>query len=136
MADKIVARLQIFQKTKKTRVMLVLDGPPDPNISETQDQRNSFSVHFSPLDGSADDTIKVIISRETDLRQFIVVSSDREIQNHARSQGAKRMNCKDFNRLLKSAIKDHRKSTELEKHERVPSPLEIKHWVNIFKRKK
>ncbi len=132
----LVSRLFVFQRTKKTRVLLVFDGTADLNLIGKKFQKKSFSVIFPPPDQNADGVIKEIILKQTDVRRFFVVSSDREIQNFARSKGAKFMNCKEFNKELKTALKEHKKSQELEKAVTPPSPLEINQWLNIFKTKK
>jgi hypothetical protein len=46
------------------------------------------------------------------------------------------MSCKEFNREFKTALKEHKKSQELEKTFAPPSPLEINQWLKIFKAKK
>jgi predicted RNA-binding protein with PIN domain len=132
----LVSRLFIFQRTKKTRVLLVFDGTADLNLIGKKFQKKSFSVIFPPPDQNADGVIKEIISKQTDLRRFFVVSSDREIQDFAKSKGANSMSCKEFNREFKTALKEHKKSQELEKTFAPPSPLEINQWLKIFKAKK
>ncbi len=91
---------------------------------------------FPSFDQDADDAIKEIISKETDLRRFFVVSSDREIKNFAKAKGAKSLSCKEFERELKSALKEHRESQAKEKKAPPPSSLEIDQWLKIFKKKK
>ena len=132
----LVSRLFTFQQSKKTRVLLVFDGTADLNLLGKRFQQKSFSVIFPPPDQNADRVIKEIISKQTDLRQFFVVSSDREIQYFARSKGAKSMSCKEFNLELKTTLKEHKKTQELEKKFTPPSPLEISQWLKIFKAKK
>jgi predicted RNA-binding protein with PIN domain len=132
----LISRLLNFQKVKKTRIMLVFDGPPDPDLSDKAFNGIPFSVIYPPEDQNADSVIKEIISRQTDLRQFYVVSSDREIKYNARSQGAKSLSCQEFNRQLKEALKEYRKNAEMEKHVQTPTPLEIEYLTHIFKKKK
>ena len=133
---RLIFRLLIFQKVKNTRVILVFDGPPDLSLSENTFQGIPFSVHHPAFDEDADMVIKDIISKQTDLRQFHVVSSDREIQTYARSKGAKSLNCVEFNRMLKQTMREHKNLSEMEKNTATPSPLEVKHWTDIFNLKK
>jgi predicted RNA-binding protein with PIN domain len=133
---ELISRLIIFQKVKNTRVMVVFDGPPDPNISEEDFKGMSFYVYYPDFGQNADTVIKKIISKETDLRQFFVVSSDREIKFFAKSKGAKSINCQEFNRQLKKALKKYKKNMEMEKNVELPSPLEVKLWSKLFERKK
>lgn len=134
--QRLIFRLLIFQKIKNTRVILVFDGHPDLSLPADMFQGVPFSVHYPAFEEDADTVIKDIISKQTDLRQFHVVSSDRDLQTYARSQGAKSLNCDDFNRMLKQTIREHKKLAELEKNVSLPSPLEIKHWIEIFNTKK
>jgi len=132
----LISRLRKFQKQKRTRVLVVFDGPPDPDLLSEQFREKNFSVIFPLPEQNADKIIKKIISRETDLRRFFVVSSDREIKNFAKSKGAKPLSCKDFDRKLKSTLKEHREYLEEEKRQDTPSSLEVKQWLKIFKDKK
>ncbi|MFW6124112.1 MAG: NYN domain-containing protein [Acidobacteriota bacterium] len=133
---ELISRLIIFQKVKHTRVMVVFDGPPDPNLIDEDFKGMSFYVLYPDFGQDADTVIKKIISKETDLRQFFVVSSDREIKFFAKSKGAKSLNCQEFNKQLKKALKRYKKIMELEKNVEFPSPLEVKFWSKIFERKK
>ena len=133
---RLVSRLLIFQRLKKTRVLLVFDGAPDLNLIGETFQKKKFSVIFPPLGGDADETIKEIISKQTDLRRFFVVSSDREIRRFAKSKRATPLSSKEFSRELQTALKEHRKSLEIEKKVTSLSPLEINQWLKIFKDEK
>ncbi len=130
---RLVSRLFIFQRLKKTRVLLVFDGNPDLNLVGETFQKKKFSVIFPPPGGSADETIKEIISKQTDLRRFFVVSSDREIRRFARSKRARSLSSKEFNRELQTAMKEYKKSQEIEKEATPLSPLETNQWLKIFK---
>lgn len=133
---RLVSKLLTFQRQKKTRILLVFDGTPDLNLSGEEFQKKNFSIIFSSYDQNADDIIKEIISKQTDLRRFFVVSSDREIKSFAKKKGAVHLNCKEFNRELKTILKEHKKSLETEKKVSSSSPLEINQWLKIFKNKK
>ena len=91
---------------------------------------------FPSFDQNADEAIKEIISKETDLRRFFVVSSDREIKDFAKAKGAKPLSCREFERELKSTLKEHRESQAEEKKVSPPSSFEIDQWLKIFKNKK
>ncbi|NIM59539.1 MAG: hypothetical protein GTO16_11450 [Candidatus Aminicenantes bacterium] len=133
---RLVSKLLIFQRLKKTRVLLVFDGIADLNLVGEAFQKKKFSVIFPPLGGNADETIKEIISKQTDLRRFYVVSSDREIRRFAKSKRATPLSSKEFSRELQTALKEHRKSLEIEKKVTSLSPLEINQWLKIFKDEK
>lgn len=132
----LVSKLRIFHYIKKTKVILVFDGNPDPNLTGEKFRDKALSVIF-PFGGqNADEVIKEIILKQSDLRRFFVVSSDREIKSFARSKGANPLSCIEFNRELKAIMKEYRKSLEKEKNVTLPSPLEINQWLNIFRNKK
>jgi predicted DNA-binding protein (UPF0278 family) len=63
-----------------------------------------------------------------------LISSDRELVSYARKKGARIIKCADFNKQIRKLFKENKK--ENSKKEVYPSPLEIKHWSEIFKRKK
>jgi len=115
---------------------MVFDGTPDLNLIGEKFQKKNFSIIFPPSDQNADGIIKEIISKQTDLRRFYVVSSDREIKRFAKAKGAIPISSKEFNRELQTALKEHRKSLEIEKKFTSLSPLEVDQWLKIFKNKK
>jgi len=130
----LVYKLRIFQHLKRTRVLLVFDGIPDPSLTGEKFNEKAFSVIFPHGGQNADEIIKEIILKQSDLRRFFVVSSDREIKSFAKTRRANSLSCKEFARELKTILKDHRKSLETEKEVTPPSPLEINQWLNIFKK--
>ena len=132
----LISKLLAFQHIKNTKIYLVFDGSPDPDIEEKFFFKDSFSIHFPQIGQNADSVIQDIISKQTDLRQFFVVSSDREIQHFARSARAKSINCRQFNKELRSALKEFKKKQELRKDMPFPSSLEVHHWMDIFKKNK
>lgn len=131
----LVLKLLVFQLFKRTRVILVFDGSPDLNLTSRVLRNKRFSLLYPPSGENADYKIKEIISKQTDLRRFYVVSSDHDIQNFAKAKGAKTLGCEDFNRELRKVLKEHKAALEEEKHVSLPSSLEINHWLEIFKKK-
>ena len=128
----LVARLTIFQAIKKAKIILVFDGPQDPDLLGKNNQRKEFIILWPDFDESADTLIKQWIKKQTDLRHFYVVSSDREIKNFALENGAKVFDCKEFHKLLKTAFKEHKESQAMHKEDITLSPLEVDHWLEIF----
>lgn len=133
---ELVSKLLVFQQLKKTRVILVFDGVPDLNLLDERFQKKNFSVVFPPPGQNADSVIKEIILKQTDLRRFFVVSSDREIKFFAKTKGANVLSSKDFNREMKTKLKEHKRYLQNEKRVSSPSPLEINQWLEIFNNKK
>jgi predicted RNA-binding protein with PIN domain len=132
----LIAKLFIFHKIQKSKIIVVFDGPPDPVITEQNFPANSLTVLFPDLGQNADGIIKDIIARRTRERRFFVVSSDREIKDFARKNGLQPLTCEEFNKQLKTALKENKELKEMDKDTHPPSPLEVNHWIDIFKKKR
>lgn len=132
----LVSKLLIFQRFRRTKIFLIFDGPLDLNLMTEKHQKKSFSVIYPPLGEDADMVIQKIILKQTDLRRFYVVSSDREIKSFVKEKGAKSLSCKEFDKKLKATLKEYRKLLETKKKAITLSPLEVNHWLKIFKNKK
>ncbi len=132
----LISSLLIFQRFKKTKITLVFDGPPDPDLINKNLRKKTFSVLFPDIDENADLVIKRMIEEQTDLRRFYVVSSDREIRTFAKAKGAKSLNCDEFSKLLRSVLKKYKKYQETKKEDISLSPLEVDQWLHIFGNKK
>jgi predicted RNA-binding protein with PIN domain len=132
----LIAKLLIFNKIQKVKIIVVFDGPPDPEITDQNFPAKSLTVHYPDRGQNADGIIKDIISKRARERRFYVVSSDREIKDYARANGIKPLSCEEFNTQLKKALKENKDLKEMEKETQLPSPLEIDHWVDIFKKKR
>ena len=129
---RLVAQLLIFQSIKKTKIILVFDGPPDPELLGKKYKRKELTILWPNREESADTIIKERAQMQSDMRHLNVVSSDREIKNFALDIGAKVLNCKEFHKLLKTALKEHKESQAMNKEDITLSPLEIDHWMEIF----
>ncbi len=129
---RLVRQLSLFQEIKKTNIILVFDGHSDPELIGKKFRRKEFSLFWPDSEDSADPLIKRLIEKQTDLRHFYVVSSDREIQNFARQNKAKVLDCEEFHRLMKAVLKEHKETNAMEKEESELSPLEMDHWLSIF----
>lgn len=132
----LVSQLLIFKQFKKTKIILVFDGPPDPSMKEKTAAVHSFRILNPPIGENADTLIKEIISQQKDLKKFYVVSSDREIKGFAGGQGAKVLSCLEFSRKLHKTLKKNSQTQDKQKRESPLSPLEVNHWIEIFKQKK
>ena len=129
---RLVWQLSVFQAVKKTTIILVFDGPPDPELFGEKFRRKEFSLLWPEPEESADTVIKQMIEKQTDIRHFYVVSSDREIKNYARENKAKVLDCGEFHKLLKAALKEYKESRSMNKEDVRLSPLEMDHWLTIF----
>lgn len=132
----LVAKLLIFNKIQRVKFILVFDGPPDPEIADQNFPDRSLTVLYPDRGKNADGIIKDILSKRARERRFYVVSSDREIKDCARKNGIKPLSCEEFNKQLKVVLKENKDLKEMDKEARFPSPLEINHWIDIFKKKR
>jgi predicted RNA-binding protein with PIN domain len=133
--SQLVSRLRKYQRIKNTRVVVVFDGAPEMSLIAGSADQGPLSVLFPEPGRSADTLIEEIIGKETDLRRFFVVSSDREIRYSARKHGAKSLDCAEFHRDLKKALREYREDSELQKEVESPTPLEVRQWKEVFGKK-
>lgn len=132
----LIAKLLIFNRIQKAKIIVVFDGPPDPEVTNQNFPERKLRVLYPDMEQNADGIIKDIISKRARERRFCVVSSDREIKDYARQHGIKPLSCKDFDKQLKAVLKQNKDLKEMEKEMPFPSPLEIDHWADIFKKKR
>jgi len=132
----LILKLLTFQRLKRTRILIVFDGPPDPNLTDERLRRKKFSIIYPSYGQDADFLIKELILKQRDRKKFIVVSSDHEIKDYAKSKGVKTLSSKDFHSQLKKILKESRKAKEMEKKTISSSPLEIKLWLELFDQKR
>jgi predicted RNA-binding protein with PIN domain len=131
----LAAQLKIFQRTKKRKVILVFDGSPGPELLREEHASKKFVIVYPPDEENADTVIETWIKKQTNSRQFIVVTSDREIKAFARMNNAKVINCDKFYKELKSVLKEFRFQQSMRKTQKQLSPLETSHWLEIFESK-
>lgn len=129
---RLVAQLWIFQAAKKAKIILVFDGPPDPDLYGEKFRRKEFSIIWPDREESGDTVIKQCIQKQTDMRHFYVVSSDREIKAFARVNRAQVLDCGEFHKRLKTVLKDYKEAKAMNKEDITLSSLEVDHWLAIF----
>lgn len=130
---RLVAQLMVFQRIKRIKIILVFDGSPDPHLIRKEFRRKKFAILFPSYEENADAIIKTWIEKQTDLRRFYVISSDHEIQAFARMNGAKVKGCDEFHKELKASLMEYRDAKATKKTDTPLSPLEVNHWLEIFK---
>ena len=129
---RLVAQLSIFQRAKRTKIILVFDGFPEHELGDEKFSAKKFLILYPDRGQTADTLIKEWIEKQTDSRHLYVVSSDREIKKFARMNGAKILTCEEFNKRLKKALKKYKDSKAMKKVETRLTPLEVDHWLEIF----
>ncbi len=99
---ELVKRISAFHRAKRAKVIVIFDGEAGELVPDGL-VLGGVKVIFSGRQMDADRKIKQMLRESTTPKNFIVVSSDNEIYNFARSQGAKAMKCHQFNQLLREA---------------------------------
>jgi predicted RNA-binding protein with PIN domain len=131
----LVAQLMVFQRIKKRKVILVFDGPPDLKLLGDKYRSKKFLILYPSNEENADAVIETWIEKQTNFKQFTVVSSDREIKAFARMNKTKVIDCDNFYKELKSVLKKFKIKKSMKKPQNRLSPLEVSHWLEIFESK-
>jgi len=129
---KMVSLIRKFQESKNTKVTVVFDG--EPQGSERLNPINSKLTVMYPRYGlSADDEIKRILENYQNVRDTILVTTDRELKSFAKDKGARTVNSIEFYFVLKKAFASQGKKEETMKrvNTRV-SKNEVEQWLKIF----
>ncbi len=84
--ERLIQALIRYSEEKNHRIFLVFDGWKSGSIKEEHIVRGGISIIFSKLGERADSVIKRIIS--TDRREWIVISSDRDVAASAWRYGS------------------------------------------------
>lgn len=130
---KLVRRLIAFQRSRRSRLILVFDGIASADAEAMAASQERFDIVHPPPGESADAAIREILEGMSDLRKLVVVSSDREIRSFARLKGATLMAGREFRSELNRTLKARRSEKEMEKNESDPTSLEVRLWSQLFK---
>jgi predicted RNA-binding protein with PIN domain len=84
--EKLIDLLIEYGKEKRHGIVLVFDGWKEGGGAESSSVRGGVTVIYSRIGEKADSVIKRIIS--SDRREWIVVTSDRDIAGHAWATGS------------------------------------------------
>jgi predicted RNA-binding protein with PIN domain len=125
---ELVAILQGFARLKRQQVEVYFDGAP---IGQSGTRRmGTIRAHFVRLGQTADNAIRArLIRMEKDAKNWIVVSSDREVQSAARSSQAQFISAEEFVKMLREARDSVPKANAVDKK---LSAAEVDEWLKIF----
>lgn len=104
--NKLVDLLIGYRKRKGHHIVVVFDGWKAGGGTESSSVRGGVRIIYSRLGEKADSVIKRVVS--TERREWIVVSSDREIASHAWSLGSTPLPSEEFLPFLRSQGRDER----------------------------
>jgi predicted RNA-binding protein with PIN domain len=113
---------------KRQQVEVYFDGAP---IGQSGTRRmGTIRAHFVRLGQTADNAIRArLIRMEKDAKNWIVVSSDREVQSAARSSQAQFISAEEFVKMLREARDSVPKANAVDKK---LSAAEVDEWLKIF----
>lgn len=128
---ELVAILKEFARLKRQQVEVYFDGAP---IGQAGTRKlGTIRAHFVPLGQTADSAIRSRLNRmEKDAKNWIIVSSDHEVQNAARVVRAQVVTSDEFVKMLRTAKNSTPKAnTENKKL----SAQEVDEWLKLFREK-
>ena len=127
---ELIAILQEFCRLERRQVDVYFDGAPTPHAGTRK--LGAVTAHFSPVTTTADNAIRNRLRKlGKSAKNWIVVSSDRQVQTEARSARAEIISSDEFAKTLRQVMN----STKISKGERVVSKHEVDEWMQVFGRK-
>lgn len=125
---ELVAILQEFARLKRQQVEVYFDGAPIGH--EGPRRLGTVRAHFVKQGQTADNAIRARLNNiSKDARNWIVVSSDREVQSAARGVRAQVMSSEEFVKIVGAAVSSAPKANTVDKK---LSPEEVDEWLKIF----
>jgi predicted RNA-binding protein with PIN domain len=129
---ELVAILQEFARLKRQQVEVYFDGAPIGYDGARS--IGTVRAHFVRLGQTADNAIRARLNRMAkNARNWIVVSSDREVQSSARVVHAQYISAEEFAKSLREVRNSASKVNTADKK---ISPAEVDEWLNIFRDKR
>ena len=128
---ELVAILREFARLKRQQVEVYFDGAP---IGQAGTRKlGTVRAHFVPLGQTADSAIRSRLKKmEKDAKNWIIVSSDHEVQSAARVVRAQVVTSDEFVKMLRAATNSAPKAnTENKKL----SAQEVDEWLKLFREK-
>ena len=128
---ELVAILKEFARLKRQQVEVYFDGAP---VGQAGTRKlGTVRAHFVPLGQTADSAIRSRLKKmEKDAKNWIIVSSDHEVQNAARVVRAQVVTSDEFVKMLRAATNSAPKAnTENKKL----SAQEVDEWLKLFREK-
>lgn len=124
---ELVAILQEFARLNRREVEVYFDGAPAGHAGTYK--LGAVKAHFIRLGQSADSAIRARLQNMgRAAKNWVVVSSDREVQSAARTAQAESLSSEDFAGLLNQPRLSSSKADE----ERILSRSEVEEWIRVF----
>ncbi len=124
---ELIGILQEFCRLERRQAEVYFDGAPAPQAGTRK--LGAVTAHFTRLTTTADEAIRKRLNRlGKAAKNWIVVSSDRQVQAEARAAHAEVISSESFAKTLKQAMN----SARVSKGERVVSNEEVAEWLKLF----
>jgi hypothetical protein len=130
---ELVMMLQEFLRLSRREADVYFDGAP-PGEAQTK-RFGRVTAHFVPLGTTADSGIKLQLRKLAGAaRNWIIVSSDQEVQNAARAAHARTMSSEEFAKRLRTVGDQEigRQSSRNALPDGALTPEEIDEWLRLF----
>jgi predicted RNA-binding protein with PIN domain len=127
---ELIAILQEFCRRKRKQVEVYFDGAPAPYAGTRK--LGVVTAHFVPLGTTADDAIRKRLKRlGKNAKNWITVSSDRQVQTEARAVQAEIMSSDSFAKQLQQTPHAAARIS----NDRKLSETEVDEWLQIFEKR-
>jgi len=124
---ELISILQEFCRRERKQVEVYFDGAPGSQAGTRK--VGTVTAHFVPLGKTADHAIRNHLKRlGKSARNWIVVTSDRQVQAEARAVHAEIIASDSFAKILKQA----RDSAPKAEMDRKMSDDEVNQWLRVF----
>lgn len=126
---ELVAILQDFARLKRQQVEVYFDGAP---IGQAGSRKlGTVKAHFVRQGQTADNAIRArLVNMAKGSKNWIVVSSDREVQSAARAHHAQFVSAEEFVKMLRETRNSAPKTNTEDKKLSAP---EVDEWLEVFR---
>jgi len=124
---ELIVVLQEFYRIERKQIEVYFDGAPTSQAGTRK--LGAVNAHFIRLGTTADHAIRSRLKKlGKSAKNWIVVSSDRQVQAEARAAHAEVLSSESFAKMLEQARNSAPKPTD----ERKLSQKEVDDWLNLF----
>jgi len=122
---RVILDLARFVAVNKVKMKVVFDGSPDAEFPEGC-KFKSVEILYARPGSDADSRIKQLVEQSSNVRDLIVVTSDRSLGSTVSRRGAKVIQSGKFKQMIQSAA-SHTKEKPAEQE-----PVNVDDWLTFF----
>lgn len=100
--EALCERLVVYKRLKGHPITVVFDGTRAPNLGVERRRRMGIDILFSRYGELADSVIKRLVAKEG--QRAVVVTSDKEVREHAARLGAATIGSEEFEHKMTMAV--------------------------------